>query len=399
MQRKLTDAKVKNAKPKDKAYKLADGGGLYLYVTKSGTKSFRYDFKLNEKWITLTFGQYPTLSLVDARKAHEEARSRLSKGLDPRTQNQDDNALKPFSYYAKAMMQTQDLRPATAKKKLLKMQAHLFPKLDKKTVEAITAIDLLNILKPVADKGNRYLARDLAGYCRQTFNYLLSLQLVENNPAATIAEILPKPKPATNFAHVTTQNDLGKIVRGVDQLEGDFAVKKALQLLPYLILRPHNMRFLKWSYVDLAAKLITIPADEMKMDREHKVPLSDQAVKLVTELKPLTGNKAFVFMSATGIAKNQAMSENTLNVALTRVIDEETGKPFGRGFITSHGFRHSCSTMLNELGYNADAIELQLAHASKDRIRATYNKAELLPERTVMMQEWADYLDGLKNKS
>jgi integrase len=279
------------------------------------------------------------------------------------------------------------------------MQKYLFPILDKKPIESITAVDLLTLLKPIADLGKRETAKNLAIYCRQTFNYLLSLQLIQNNPAATISELLPKPKKSTNFAHVTTQSDLGKVVRGVDLLEGDFSVKKALQLLPYLILRPHNIRFLKWSYVDLDNKLITIPSDEMKMDREHKVPLSDQAVKLFTELKPLTGNKAFVFMSATGIAKNQAMSENTLNVALTRVIDEDTGKPFGRGFITSHGFRHSCSTMLNELGYNADAIELQLAHASKDRIRATYNKAELLPERSKMMQEWADYLDGLKNET
>ena len=396
MQRKLTDAKIKTAKPKDKAYKVSDGGGLYLYITKAGTKSFRYDFKLNEKWITLTLGKYPSTTLAEARKAHEEAKKLVLDGKDPRDKEQEESSLKPFSYYALAMMETQDLSPSTVKKKLLKMKLHLFTPLDKKEVQKITAVDLLNVLKPIADKGNRYIAKDLATYCRQTFNYLLSLQLIQNNPAATIAELLPNPKQATNFAHVTNQHDLGKVIRGVDQLQGDFCVKKALQLLPYLILRPHNMRFLKWSSIDFENKLITISAQEMKMNREHKVPLSDQAIKLFKEVQSITGTKEWVFLSATGLNKNTPMSENTLNLALTRVTDEDTGQPFGRGFITSHGFRHSCSTMLNELGYNSDAIELQLAHASKDRIRATYNKAELLPERTTMMQEWADFLDGLK---
>ena len=398
MKRSLTDTKIKNLKPKEKAYKTADGGGLYVHTTTKGSKSFRYDFKSNGKYATLTFGQYPNLSLADARKLHEEARMVVLNGDDPRDVTRKQNLLtKPFSYYAKEMMSSQDLRPTTAAKKLAKMERHLFKPLDKKPVDTITAVDLLNLLKPIADSGTRETAKDLATYCRQTFNYLLALQLIENNPAATIAELLPKPKKASNFAHVTDPHQFGELLKSIDAYEGDYAVKKALQLAALVMLRPYNIRFLRWEYVDTEKRLITIPAEEMKMDRPHKVPLSTQSLTILRSMKPLTGNTGLVFLSASGQRTGKAMSENTLNQALIRIKDQNTGKQLGRGTMTSHGFRHTASTLLNELGYNADAIELQLAHASQDRIRATYNKAELLPERTKMMQEWADYLDGLKN--
>jgi integrase len=397
MQRKLTDAKVKNLKPKSKGYKTSDGGGLYVFTNTKGSRSFRYDFKHNDKYATVTFGQYPITSLAEARKLHDEARNTVLKGLDPREENQTNTLLsKQFSYYAKEMVASQDLRASTIKKKLSKMECHLFKPLDNKQVSNITAVDLLKLLKPIADDGKRDLAKDLATYCRQTFNYLLSLQLIDNNPAATIAELLPKPKKATNFAHITNKKDFAKLLRGIDLFEGDIAVKHALQLMPLLILRPYNIRFMKWDYVDLTNQLITIPADEMKMDREHKIPLSKQAVTILKNMKKLTTKHELVFLTASGLRTSKEMSENTLNQAVIRIKDEDTGKPIGRGIMTSHGFRHTTSTFLNELGYNADAIELQLAHASKDRIRATYNKAELLPERITMMQEWADYLDEMK---
>lgn len=400
MKRLLTDAKVKNLKPKEKAFKVTDGGGLYVYVTKAGSKSFRYDAKLNDKRFTLTFGTYPEISLADARELHEEARTLITKRIDPReAQNQNNLKEKSFSFYARAMMAAQDLRPSTQKKKLSKMECHLFTPLDKKNVTEITAVDLLNLLKPIADAGKRETAKDLATYCRQTFNYLLGLQLIDNNPAATITELLPKPKKSENFAHITDPKQFAELLNGIDTYQGDFAVKSALQFASLAILRPYNIRFLRWGYIDFNEKLITIPADEMKMDRPHKVPLSKQALAILNSMKPITGNYEFVFLSTSGQRTGTPMSENTLNQAVIRVKDPKTGKPLGRGIMTSHGFRHSASTFLNEMSFNADAIELQLAHVSSDRIRATYNKAELMPERTNMMQAWADYLDALKDGS
>ncbi len=400
MQRKLTDAKIKNLKPRNKGYKTADGGGLYVFINPKGTKSFRYDFKRNDKYATITFGQYPYTSLAEARERHEEARKQIVQDKDPRQARQASQMRgKPFSYYAKEMLASQDLRPATAKKKLAKMEWHLFKPLDKTPVDQITAVDLLNLIKPFADVGKRETAKTLAIYCRQTFNYILGLQLIENNPAATISELLPKPKKSTNFAHITDPNLFGRFLCGIDVYEGDIGVKYALQLMSLVLLRPYNIRFMKWEYVDLENNLISTPNDEMKMDKEHKVPLSTQAVEIIKKAKQLTSNQEYVFLSTSGMRTRKPMSENTLNQAIKRIKDSKAGKPFGSGVMTSHGFRHTGSTMLNELGYNADAIELQLAHASQDRIRATYNKAELMPIRTKMMQEWADHLDGLKNEA
>jgi integrase len=398
MQRKLTDTKIKSLKAKEKGYKTADGGGLYVFTNTKGTKSFRYDFKHNDKYATVTFGQYPSLSLAQARKLHEDARELVLKGFDPREPDKEADLLtKPFSFYAKEMMASQEIREATAFKKLSRMQKYLFPALDNKAIDSISAVDLLNILKPIAEDGKRESAKTLATYCRQTFNYLLSLQLIQNNPAATISELLPKPKKSKNFAHITSKEEFAKFLRGVDRFGGDIAVKSALQLMPLVMLRPYNIRYMKWEYIDFDNRLITIPADEMKMDREHKVPLSQQALDLLSKMKSITYDHDLVFLTARGLNTGKEMSENTLNQAVIKIKDEDSGNPIGRGVMTSHGFRHTASTFLNELGYNADSIELQLAHASQDRIRATYNKAELLPERTKMMQEWANYLDNLRN--
>lgn len=395
MKRLLTDAKIKNLKAKGKPYKVTDGGCLYVYVTASGTKSFRYDTKLNNKRFTVTFGKYPAISLLEARTLHEEAYTKISKGIDPREPAQEK---KLFSFYAKEKMNALDLQETTYEKRIGRMEKYLFEELDKKDVTEISAANLHNVLKPISDTGKRETAQRLASYCRQTFDYLIDLQLIENNPAESVARLLPKPKETNHFAHLTSTADLSLFLKSIDSHKGDYSVKKALQFIPLVFLRPHNIRFLKWKYVNFKNKLITIPADQMKKNRELKVPLSKQAISILKDMKKLTGKYDYVFLSSRSMnSDHKPMTENTLNVAITKLINPETKKPFGRGFLTSHGIRHTASTRLNELGYNSDAIELQLAHADKDRIRAVYNKAELLPERTTMMQEWADYLDELKN--
>ena len=395
MKRSLTDAKVKNLKPQDKGYKVKDGGGMYVYVAKTGTRSFRYDANLGGKRFTMTFGTYPDISLAEARELHEEAHRKVKNGKDPRETAPESRS---FSYYAIEQMNTLDLRESTYKKRLGRMQKYLFATLDKKDVTAITALDLLNLLKPIAETGKRESARRLASYCSQTFDYLLSLQLIENNPAESVRRILPKEKRSTNFAHLTDVDDLKLFLRALETHTGDYSVKMALKLMPLVFLRPINLRLMRWEYVDLKNKLITFPAEQMKMNKELKVPLSTQAIKILKEMKNLTGKLEYVFMSARSMNSDHSpLTENTLNVAITRLKNPVTKEPFGRGFITSHGIRHTASTRLNELGFNADAIELQLAHAPSNGIRAVYNKAELLPERTAMMQRWADYLDAIKN--
>lgn len=394
MKRVLTDAKIKNLKPQDKGYKVADGGGLYVYVTKTGSKSFRYDAKIGGSRKTITFGVYPALSLAEAREEHEKAHAMVAKGIDPRDLAHEKNS---FSYYSHEQMKTLDLRDTTYTKRIGRMEKYLFPVLDKKDATQITARDLIQLLKPIAESGKRETAQRLAIYCRQTFDYMIGLQLIENNPADTVRRTLPKVKETRNFAHLTEVEDVAQFLKVIDTHTGDYAVKKGLQFMPLVFLRPRNIRFLRWSYVDFDKRLITYPAGEIKMGKEHKVPLSNQAISILKDMQRLTGKFEYVFMSSVSINNHKKpLSENTLNVAITRLINPKTNQKFGRGFITSHGIRHTASTRLNELGYNSDVIEIQLTHAPKDRIRAIYNKAEYMPERTKMMQEWADYLDDLR---
>lgn len=394
MQRKLTDRKIKALKSQDKAYKTSDGGGLYIYTTRTGSKSWRYDYKVNGKWDKIVFGSYPGLSLAEARKEHEEARSSVLLGINPKHKNQAE--LQTFSHYAHETNKRLELAESTLKKRIQRQSKYLFPILDKKPVKQITAIDILNICKPIAEQGKHETAHLLATYARQTFDTLLSMQLVESNPAESISRLLPKLKRSEEkqFAHVTNEDDFKILLIGADNYQGDFAVAKALQLMPHVFLRPHNIRFLKWEYIDFEEGLITFPAETMKMSRPHKVPMSSQVQRLLEEMHAITGGEELVFTTARG--KGAPMSENTLNFAVRRLKHPETNKPLGKGVMTSHGYRHTASTLLNELRFDSDAIELQLAHLDKDRIRRTYNKAELLKERFKMMQHWSDYLDKLK---
>lgn len=395
MKRSLTDAKVKNLKPKDKSYKIADGGGLYLFISKAGTKSFRYDTALNGKRFTVTIGTYPSITLADARKKHEDDRVLIKKGVDPRAAS---SKTKSFSYYAVEQMKTLQLASGTYEKRLGRMQMYLFPKLDKTDVLTVTTLDLLKLIKPIAEAGKDDTAKRLSYYCKQTFDYLLTLQLITSNPAEGLQRLLPKVTKPQNFAHLTDVEDIKLFLKAMEQQKGDFAVKMALRFQTLVFLRPFNVRFLKWSYIDFTNKLITFPAEDMKMNRNHKVPLSAQALQILRQMQPLTGKYEYVFLTSISInASKKPMTENTLNVAITRLVNPDTNENFGRGFLTSHGIRHTASTQLNELGFNTDAIELQLAHAPRDRVRAVYNKAELMPERIKMMQAWADYLDELKN--
>jgi integrase len=394
LKRSLTDAKVKNIKPKDKAFKVSDGGGLYVFVSKSGTKSFRYDASVNKKRFTVTIGTYPSTSLLDARNKHDEDRLLIKKGIDPRNSLPES---KPFSYYAAEQMKTLKLQEGTYVKRLGRMRMYLFPALDKTPVKDITTLELLSLIKPIAESGKYDTAKRLSSYCSQTFDYMLTLQIITSNPAEGLKRLLPKGEESSNFAHITNLDDIRMFLRAMESQKGDYAVKMALQFQTLVFLRPYNVRFLKWEHIDLDKKLITIPAEDMKMKRSHKVPLSTQALAILKNMYRLTGSCKYVFLTSISMNKDKKpMTENTLNVAITRLVDPRTNKMFGRGFLTSHGIRHTASTQLNELGFNSDAIELQLAHASKDRIRGVYNKAELLPQRTDMMQSWADYLDELK---
>lgn len=398
----LTNLAITKAKSKDKSYKLSDAGGLYLQVNPSGSRVWKYDFRINGKRGTFTIGNYPEYPLKEAREHHLTARKLVSKGSNP-TESKAKSRLvaelseKRFSSFAKEWVAKQNYAESTKHDLEIRLEKNIYPKLDKKPVTQFTTLELLEILLEVTDRGARETAVRLANVIRRVFNELLILRLVEYNPAQGLAELLPKPNPREkgNFAHVTCPEQLKILLLGIHSPSNrqDPVTSCALKLMPLVFLRPKNIRFLKWEYIDFEANLITIPAEEMKRPFDMKVPLASQAIDILLEVKPITGKFEHVFVTSHGRPK--PMSESTTTNALKRIIDPATGEPYGTGFMTSHGFRHTASTLLNERGYSPDAIELQLSHINKDRIRATYNKAQLMDERTRMMQDWANFIYSL----
>ena len=399
----LTNTAVSNAKAKDKSYKLSDNGGLYLQVNPSGYRCWKYDYRLYGKRGTYTIGPYPDISLKQAREQHKEAREKVALGEPPITIKQAkkiefERDTTRFSDYAKQWLAKQKLADSTFKDLKQRIDKNLTPYMDRKPIHKHTTLDLLNITKKISDRGAEATAQKMANVLRKIYNDVLILGLVENNPAQGLAELLPKPdsKAKSNFGHITSKDELKVLLRQIKSPSPrqDFAVTQALRLMPLVFLRPKNIRFLKWEYIDFDKNFIHLPGSELKTGKPLDVPLSKQAKAIIEAMLPATGKRQYVFITNRG-KRDEPLSENTTTQALKRIINPETGKPFGTGYMTSHGFRHTASTFLNELGFDPDVIELQLAHVNKDRIRATYNKAQWMPKRIEMMQAWADYLDNL----
>lgn len=400
----LSHTAVTSAKPKDKAYKLFDGGGLYLHIKPTGYKCWKYDYRLNKARGTYTIGKYPDISLKRARELHRDAREYVANEDHPKTikdqaRIEKEQNSKLFSDYAEQWIAKQNLADSTLTDLKQRIDKNLTPYLDKKKINEFTTADLLKITLRMTDRGAKETANRMANVLRRIFNEILILGIIDTNPAQGLAELLPKPdiREKSNFGHITSPDELKELLKQIDNpsKRQDFVTTQALKLMPLIFLRPKNIRFLKWDYIDFDTGVISIPSSEMKTRKELKVPLPTQAISILKDLYPLTSKYDYVFVTSHG--KGKPLSENTTTQALKRLINVNTGKPYGTGYMTSHGFRHTASTLLNELGFSPDAIELQLSHINRDRIRATYNKAQLMPERIKMMQAWANYLDKLKN--
>jgi integrase len=379
---------------------LSDQGGLSLIVRPTGSKAWKYDYRLNSKRLTHTIGTYPETSLAEAREAHIAARRLVKTGTNPTSaKNQEANNSTLFSSRCNAWLSKQNLAETTRKDLVQRIEKNLYPYMDSKCLTTYTTRDLLKIMERMTDRGARETAFRMAGILRKVFNEAFILGDIEANPAGGLTELIPIPdiKTKSNFGHITSIDDFKILLQQIHKPDPtrDTAVTLALKLMPLVFLRPKNIRFMKWAYIDFDAALMTIPKEAMKMGKELKVPLANQALGILNEAHKDTGELEYVFMSTIGIGKNKPIGESATTNAIRRMIDPRTGKSFGTGFMTSHGFRHTASTMLNELGYRSDIIELQLAHESNDRVRATYNKAQLMPERTTMMQDWSNHLEGL----
>jgi len=386
----LTVAAIKAAKPG----KLFDGGGLFLLTKDNRAQLWRMKYRHAGKERLLSFGVYPEVSLAEARRKRDAAREAIRDGKDPaaikraRKVAERVAAANSFRAVADAWMATQKkkLAPATFAKSLWLLD-QVLPWLGSRPVAEIEPPELLAALKRIEARGANETAHRTKEKCGQVFRYAIAHGIARRDPSADLRGALA-PIVRTSRAAITDPAKVGALLRAIDGYGGQHVTRCALRLGPLLFVRPGELRAMEWAELDLDAAQWRIPAHRMKMREEHVVPLSSQAVAILHELHPLTGRGLYVFPGIRSTAV--PMSENTVNTALRALgYDKDT--------MTGHGFRAMASTRLNELGWQPDLIERQLAHAERNKVRAAYNRAQYLAERVKMMQSWADYLDGLRS--
>lgn len=388
----LTDAQLRNLKPADKPYRLYDGGGLYLEVSPAGGRLWRYKYRFNGKHKTYSIGKYPRTTLADAREELQKAKRQLEKGVDPSAAKRQRKfkQTKEFETVAKEWWNAQKNRWSSRHADIIwhRLELNALPWLKDKPINDISTAELLQVLRRVESRGAIDTTRRLSQYLNNIFIHAVACGYTENNPAGNLIKAL-KVKPAKNMPAITEPEQIKTLLKAIDAFSGSFVVKAALCIAPLIFVRPGELRTAEWENFDLDEGLWIIPAEKMKMKRDHIVPLSRQALEILVELEAFTGDGKYVFPSIRTRAR--PMSENTLNAALRRL-------GYSKDEMVAHGFRTMASTRLHELGWKSEIIEFQLAHADKNKVRGVYNRAEYLEERKRMMQAWADYLDALRKE-
>ena len=400
---KLTATAVKQAKPKDKDYKLSDGGGLFLLIKTNGSKYWRYKYRSLSKEKLLAIGVYPETSLADARKLHTAAREQLAKGIDPsevkRTTKteQQTAATNSFSHLANEWYTKQlpNWAASTAKKRRALLDNDLLPYLGKRAISELETIDLLQCLQQIEARGALDTAHNGRQVINQVCRYAKQTQRLKHNPAIDLEGALTK-KTTTHRAAITDPDKFGKLLVNIDQYQGTPVIRAMLALAPLTFQRPSELATMEWREIDFNERLWIIPKDKKK-ERNHRpddhiVPLSSQAIEVLENIKPLTGQGRYVFA---GQRKSGSHANpESINKALRNM-----------GYCTAkeqcfHGFRASATTMLNErLGFRVDWIEQQTGHAIKDALGRAYNRTKHLEQRKGMIQHWADYLDQLRHQA
>jgi len=387
----LNDTTIKNTKPRDKAYKLSDGGGLVLLINSNGSKWWRFRYRVDGKEKMLSFGVYPDVSLKRARERRDEARQQVANNVDPSAVRRDDKAARADTFEGIARewfaKHSKDWAKSHSVKVLARLENDIFPWLGSRGIRKIAASELLNTLRRIETRGALDAAHRCHQDCGRVFRYAIATGRAERDVSADLRGALP-PARGKHFATITEPKKIGALLRAIDSYDGSVVVRTALRFLPLIFVRPGELRGAEWSEIDFDAKEWRIRAERMKMRVLHIVPLSRQAIEVLKDIKPITGDGRFVFPGAWG--GGRPISDNALTAALRRMGYEQ-------GAMTVHGFRAMASTLLNESQkWHRDAIERQLAHSERDEVRGAYNYAEHLPERRKMMQAWSDYLDGLR---
>lgn len=399
----LTVVAVRNAQPRAKPYKLADGKGLVLQVMPNGAKYWRLRYRFAGKENTLGLGVFPETGLADARAARDDARRLLSAGIDPNQQRRVEKLASATAAENSLEVVTKEWfelhkhewADTYADRVIGAFERDVFPWLGAQPVGYIEPRDLLGRLQQIQQRGARETAHRLRRWLSAVFRYAIVKGIASRDPAADLKGAL-QGVIKNHYPTITDPERIGELLRAIEGYAGTYVTRIALKLSPLLFCRPGELRWAKWSEFDLDKAVWTVPSQRMKRRKQQKkngaphfVPLSQQAVALLRDLQALTGHSVVGYLFPGEKDARRPISENTLNAALHRLGFKDE--------IVAHGFRHMASTVLNELGHwRPDAIEAQLSHKDTNKIRGTYNLAAYLKERTPMMQAWADHLDLLQ---
>jgi integrase len=386
----LTETLIRKAKTPLKPTKLADERGMYLFLTPSGGRLWRFKYRYAGKEKLLALGAHPDLSLAKARDARDDARKALAQGIDPSAVRQQEKREKAeagandFETIAREWLENirDKWAPVYHSDTLKRFEAYVFPSVGRRPITQVTAQELLALLRKIETRGTVETARKVARACGQVFRYGIASGRCERNPAADLRGALkarPKPKHLAALPASELPSFLGKI----DGYDGEVQTQLALRLIALTFVRTTELRAATWAEIDLEKAEWTIPAERMKTKAPHHVPLSRQALEAFRKLQEMNGKWPWIFP---GRAPTKPMSKNTVLFALYRMGYHSR--------MTGHGFRALASTALNEMGYRPDVIERQLAHTEKNAVRAAYHRSQYLEERRTMMQQWADYLDS-----
>lgn len=390
---KLNARQIETAKPQEKPYKLADGGGLYLLVKPNGGRYWRLKYRIAGKEKLLALGVYPDVTLADARAKRDEAKRGIAGGTDPNETKREKKATRE----AQTKNTFQEIACEWHGSKLKKWSAgyasdimeafnkDVFPYIGKKPIAEIKPLELLNVLRRMEGRGATEKAKKVRQRCGEVFRYAIVTGRAEYNPAPDLTSAM-QGHESRHYPFLTAKQ-MPDFFHALSGYSGSPLVVMAARLLIITGLRTGELRGSQWSEIDLAKATWEIPAERMKMRRPHVVPLSSQALTLIAQIKELTGNYPLIFPGRNDPSKT--MSEASINQVFKRI--------GYHGKVTGHGFRHTMSTILHEQGYNTAWIETQLAHVDKNSIRGTYNHAQYLDGRREMLQWYADYMEALEN--
>ncbi|HHZ7608697.1 TPA: tyrosine-type recombinase/integrase, partial [Klebsiella pneumoniae] len=378
---KLTARQVDTSKPKDKPYKLSDGGGLYLLVNPNGSRYWRLKYRIAGKEKLLALGVYPDITLAEARQKRADAKKVLAAGGDPGQEKQEEKQAKEQAVansFERLAMEWHSHKSTSwsegyAEHLLMYLKKDIFPFIGQKAITDISQVEMLNVLRKMEQRGVLDKLKKTRQACRQIFTYAIITGRAEHNPVSDLAGALKSPKQQ-HYPHLLV-DQIPDFLRALSEYSGSTITRNATRLLMLTGLRTIELRASEWVDIDFDKGVWNVPAERMKMRRPHLVPISTQVRELLEEIHQLTGRGKYVFPGRNDAGK--PMSEASINQVIKRIGYD--------GKATGHGFRHTMSTILHEQGYNTAWIETQLAHVDKNSIRGIYNHAQYLDGRREML--------------